>query len=267
MFHYRLEPPLSAGGAFIAPGKSDLEDVRRLGLAGLAAGSVTVRPLASRASSGASRRAVQACSLQSVCVAVVGRGRGHRFADWRKSLSRAAISSGRKAASSRARSGSLLVNSLSKTCRPFAVNDTQRRPSAGWRSRATKPAAFQQQQHRPHRVGVRADAPDQLLLRHRVGVGQGGEQHELVGRHAVLREAGVGLAVQGQIGGPQCPGDLAPGCHGIPVAIVYVHERKPWPTVPPAGYPLVNKNLVPEQQRRELVEAPPPGLPLVSRLR
>ncbi len=82
-------------------------------------------------------------------------------------------------------------------------------------------AALQQQEHRPHRVGVRADPPDQLLLSHGVRVREGGKQHELVGRHPVPGQAGVGPAVEGQIGGPDRPGDLTARCHDDPVGFTY----------------------------------------------
>lgn len=88
-----------------------------------------------------------------------------------------------------------------------------------------KAAAFLQQQYRPHCAGIGANAPDQILLSYPVFVCQGRKQHELVGGHPVRRKAVIGLAMEGQIGGPERSGNLTPCCHGTPAgSIAYTQQ-------------------------------------------
>ena len=61
---------------------------------------------------------------------------------------------------------------------------------------------FQPRQHLADGVGVREGLSDQITLGDAVLLGQQGQHHELVGRHAKLLEMGVGHAVKGEIGAP-----------------------------------------------------------------
>jgi len=67
-------------------------------------------------------------------------------------------------------------------------------------------AAFEEQQHGPHRIGVRGSPCNQGLLRDLTLLRENVQQDKLIGRDAVPGEMGVGPAVHRQIRGPQCNG-------------------------------------------------------------
>ncbi len=75
-------------------------------------------------------------------------------------------------------------------------------------------ATFQQQEHRPHRAGVGPEPIREFLLRERVPPGQGSKKHELVRGNAEPGKSRIGLAVKGQVGGPQRQREAVSGAHG-----------------------------------------------------